>query len=263
MAHMQKLLTTLVTVLALTNYSAMAANIPVDVGSAANGITDLHSATFDGSLSPCGVGSPSYCSFFGGDTPVGRAVAISPNPTGVDNGVPIGISPTPVAGSFLNLALTSGNTVAQIVGDSTISLPPLALTISSSGTTIATISGAGFVIKASGAAAVNGLGQVEFLVDNAPAPAADFSTLSSVVTSCVGPLCTIVPILSLDMARYRLFLDFDPTFTSFTGSFIGAENSGTRITATLNSAAVVPVPAAGWLLGTALGVLGARRRGKR
>ena len=187
-----------------------------------------------------------------------RNIVISPTPTGVNNGVPVGVTPTPAVGSFLNIALTGGNTTAQIIGDSTISLPNLVLTIQ--GTTVVNAAGAGFVIKPSGTAAVNGSGQVEFLVNNAPTLAADFTSLGSAVTSCSGPLCALVPILSLDMVRYRLFLDFDPTFTSFTGNFIGQANSGTTLFATLNSAPPVPVPAAVWFLGSALGLLAGLRR---
>jgi hypothetical protein len=95
-------------------------------------------------------------------------------------------------------------------------------------------------------------------VNNAPGLAADFTTLTDAVTSCTGPLCALIPILSLDMVRYRLFLDFDPTFTSFTGSFIGQTGNNSLVYATLNSA-VVPLPAAGWLLLTAVGGLAARR----
>ena len=118
--------------------------------------------------------------------------------------------------------------------------------------------GAGFVIKPSSTGAINGSGQVEFLVNNAPGLAADFTTLADAVTSCTGPLCALIPILSLDMVRYRLFLDFDPTFTSFTGNFIGQTSNNSLVYATLNSA-VVPLPAAGWLLLTAVGGLAARR----
>ena len=248
--------------LGLAGNVAMAAPFAIDGGDSANGLYDLYSATFDGALSPCGGGSPSYCSFFQGDWPTVRNVAVSPNPTGVDTASPVAIGePHPAGGSFLDIDLTGGNTLAQIVGTSTISLAsPLTLTIN--GTTVVTAAGAGFAILPSAVASINGLGQVEFLVDNAPNLAADFSTLSAAVTSCVGPLCALVGVLSLDMVRYRLFLDFDPTFTSFTGNFIGQANGGTTLFATLNSTSVVPVPAAGYLLGSALGLLGslARRR---
>ena len=245
--------------LALVGSGALAANIAIDTANPANGLTDIYSATFDGALSPCGGGSPSYCSFFGGDAPAGRQIIVSPNPTGVNNGAPIAIgTPHTANGSFLDISLTAGNTIAQIVGTSTISLPNINLTIS--GSTFVAASGAGFAILPSGTAAVNGSGQVEFLVNNAPGLAADFTTLSSAVTSCTGPFCGLIPILSLDMVRYRLFLDFDPTFTSFTGSFIGQTGNNSLIYATLNSAPPIPVPAAVWLMASGLGLLGAMRR---
>ncbi len=245
--------------LTLMGSGAMAAAVAIDAANPANGLTDIYSATFDGALAPCGGGSPSYCSFFGGDAPAGRQIVVSPNPTGVNTGAPIAIGTAhPANGSFLDIALTGGNTIAQIVGTSTISLPNINLTIS--GSTFVAASGAGFAILPSATAAINGLGQVEFLVNNAPGLAADFTTLSSAVTSCTGDLCGLIPILSLDMVRYRLFLDFDPTFTSFTGSFIGQTGNNSLIYATLNSAPPVPVPAAVWLMASGLGVLGAMRR---
>ncbi len=212
----------------------LAAPVPIFTGNAQNGITDLYSATFDGALVPCTGGSPTYCAFFGGDAPATRNIVITPSPTGVNGGVPVGIAPVPAAGSFLNIALTGGNSTAQIIGDSTISLPNLVLTIQ--GTTVVNVANAGFVIKPSGPAAINGLGQVEFLVNNAPGLAADFTTLTDAVTSCTGPLCALVPILSLDMVRYRLFIDYNATFTAFTASFQGQAGSNSLIYATLNSA---------------------------
>mgnify|MGYP001415129824 CR=1 FL=1 len=243
--------------LAFSASGAMATS--VNVVASTNGLYDIFSATFDGALSPCTGSSPSYCSFFGGDAPAGRNIVITPTPTGTNTGAPVSIGTTHTAnGSFLDIALTSGNTVAQVVGTSTISLPPINLTIS--GSTFVAASNAGFAILPSGTAAINGSGQVEFLVNNAPGLAADFTTLADAVTSCTGPFCSLIPILSLDMIRYRLFLDYDPTFTSFTGNFIGQTANNSLVYATLNSAAAVPAPAAGWLLLTAVGGLAARRR---
>lgn len=246
------------TVLAFSASAAMAVPMGLNAADPANGLTDIYSTTFDAAQTPCGGGSPSYCAFFGGDMPLGRAIVHSPNPTGVMSGVPGGIAGSPASGSFLDIDLTAGNTLAQIIGNSTIRLPPTTLVIS--GVSTVTTSGAGFVILPSGVAAVNGLGQVEFLVDNAPFLAADFSTLGAVVTGCVGPHCTLLGGLTLDMVRYRLFLDFDPTFTSFTGSFMGQTANGSIVSATLNA---VPVPAAAWFMASGLGLLaGLRRRVK-
>ncbi|MEZ5566567.1 MAG: hypothetical protein R3F24_14150 [Gammaproteobacteria bacterium] len=244
---------------------ALADLIAIDTSNPANGLTDLYSATFDGGLIPCTAGSSAYCSFFGGDTPAGRAITFSPNATGVINAIPDGFIPAPAAGSFLDIALSNGNSTAQIVGYSTIALPALTLTIAhQAGPTVVNASGVGFVITPSGTASVNPDGQVEFLVDLAPEKAADFSDFSSIIgaTNCTGPLCSLIPLLNFDMVRYRVFLDFDPTFTSFTGSFSGATNSGSRIEATLNSAPPVPVPAAAWLFVSGLGLLGSLARGR-
>lgn len=243
------------TVLAFSASAAMAVPMAVDTTNPANGLTDIYSTTFDGAPTPCGGGSPSYCAFFSGDPTIPRAIVLGTNPSGVNSGVPGGIVGPPAAGSFLDIDLTAGNTLAQIIGASTISLPPTTLIIS--GVTTITTSGAGFVILPSAVASVNGLGQVEFLVNNSPGLAADFSTLGAVVTSCVGPHCALLGSLTLDMVRYRLFLDFDPTFTTYTGSFIGQTANNSMVFATLNS---VPVPAAAWLMASGLGLLGALRR---
>lgn len=247
--------------LALSATGAIAATAQIDLSDPANGLTDIYSATFDGGLVPCSGSSPSYCSFFGGDAPAGRQIVLNPNPSGVANTVPGGIAGAG-AGSFLNLT-PSGNTV-QLTGG-TIAAATVSLTIS--GATAVSPSGvAGFVLDPGlQTATLNADGQAEFLVNMAPGIAADFSTFSSIVLAgdCTGPLCALIPILSLDMNKYRLFVDYDPTFTSFTADFIGQTSNNSLVFATLNSA-VVPLPAAGWLLLTALGGgLVASRRLKR
>lgn len=258
-------------VLALASHAAAAAPMAIDTANLLNGITDIYSATFDGGLSPCTGSSPSYCSFFGGTPGTVRNITVSPTPTGVANGVPGGFASAPAAGSFLDISLGGGNTLVTLAGG-TISFPTLSLTINGSalgaGSAVVVASGAGMVFD-SGVqnAALNGDGQAEFLVNLAPATAVDFSTLSQVVTSCTpsppsATLCGLLPILSLDMVRYRLFLDFDPTFTSFTGEFIDQTSNNSMIFATLDST-VVPVPAAGWLLLPAAGAIAARARRRR
>jgi hypothetical protein len=106
---------------------------------------------------------------------------------------------------------------------------------------------------------VNADGQAEFLVEFGAGIAADFSTFTDIVGpgDCTGSLCALIPILGLDMNRYRLFVDWDPTFTNFTADFIGETANNSLVFTTLNSGGVlVPVPAAVWLFGSALGLLG-------
>lgn len=223
----------------------------------ANGLTDIYSATFDGALVPCSGSSPSYCSFFGGNAPAGRAITLSPNPSGVINAVPGGITGAG-SGSFLNLNINGGN--AELTGG-TIAFGQVTLTIA--GATTVTPSGVPGMVLDPGlqTAALNGNGQAEFLVNLSPAIAADFSTFSTIVGpgDCSGSLCALIGILKLDMIKYRLFVDFDPTFTSFTADFIGQTDNNSLVYATLNSA-VVPVPAAIWLMGSALGMLAGFRK---
>jgi hypothetical protein len=258
----RKLLVVGAGMLAMSAQTATAAVYSIDTANASNGIYDLYSATFDGALSPCGGGSPSYCGFFSGDPPVGRAITISPNPSGVTTGVPVGISPVPTAGSFLDLTLSGGNTSMSIAGG-TIIFPVLSLVIAGAPPTVITATGAGMVFTGLGSpssTSVDGGGVAELLSSAAPSLAVDFSTLSTAVTSCSGPLCALVGILSLDIVRYRLLIDWDPTFTAFTANFIGQTANNSLLYATLNSTAAIPVPAAVWLAGSALGLMGFMRR---
>ncbi len=273
--------------LTLMGSGAMAANVAIDTSNPLNGLTDIYSATFDGGLIACAPGS-TYCTFFGGDPGVTRAIIQTPDPSGVVNNVPGGIgaggipvAPAPVSGSFLDLTLGGGNTTLTLGGGSTITYAPINLCIGAGCTTVnANAVDAGMVFRAPGAAianpltpagggstgatvAVNGLGQAVFQVQGGAAPLVDFSSFATVVTSCTGGACFLVSgnILSLDMVRYVLEIDYDPTFTSFTGNFIGQTANNSLVYATLNSApSVVPVPAAVWLFGSAIGLMGALRR---
>ena len=243
---------------ALTASNAMAATYALDTEDPLNGLTRIYSATFDGPLAPCSGGSPSYCSFFGGDAPLASAIVLTPNPTGVANVVPGGITGAG-SGSFLNLTVNGGN--LELTGG-TVAFPA-GLTLVIAGTTVVNPSGiAGFVIDPGlQTAALNGSGQAEFLVSLAPALAADFSTFSEIVLAgdCTGGLCGLIPILSLDMIRYRLFVDFNDDFTQFTADFIGQTGNNSIVFATLNSA-VIPIPAAAWLMISGLGLLAGLRR---
>ncbi len=217
---------------------AGAAPVPIDTSNTQNGIFDIYSATFDPPLNP--VGDP----FFGGTPPASRALLISPNPTGVANIVPGGFAAPPASGSFLDISLGAGNTQVTLSGG-TIATPVLGIIINQGQATETNIiaTGAGFVFSAAPVTVpVDANGIAVFEVSLAPGLAVDFSTLSTVVTSCtgaggvgVGPLCALVSILTLDMVRYRLTLDFDPTFESFTGDLIGQTANNSMVFGSLES----------------------------
>lgn len=227
------------TILTVAN-QGLADPVAIDTTNVNNGIADLFSATFDGALIPCTGSSPSYCSFFGGDAPAGRQIVVTPTPTGVINGVPLGFSTPPATGSFLNLTRNAGNTLVTLTGGTiTFSAP---LTLSIAGTTTVSASGAGIVFDSEGqVTALNAQGQAEFLVNLSPATAVDFSTFTTITQapngSCTGPLCGLITILSLDMVKYRLFIDYDDTFSTFTAAFIGQTSNNSMLWINLDSAA--------------------------
>ena len=222
----------------------LAVPVAIDTTNASNGITDLYSATFDPPLEACTGSDPSYCAFFLGTPGPTREIVVTPTPTGVANLVPLGITPVPASGSFLDLTLNAGKTQLTLAGG-TVAFPPLTLTIQGTSPTPTAVnaSGAGIVFKTSPqTVAINAAGQAEFLV--APVPigtAVDFSTFSIIVGppngSCAGPQCALIPILTLDAVRFRLFIDYDPTFTTFTASYIGQTQNNSLLYITLNSGA--------------------------
>jgi hypothetical protein len=246
----------LAVVAAATLFGSTANAVALATNSPNNGLTGIFSTTFAGALPACGPSSPSYCSFFGGNPTAGQlaAVSISPNPTGLTTNTPVAILGAG-PGSFLNLSsdgITSTLTGGTVTfGNGSITIVPFATTIG--------VTNAGMVLDAAPqVAAVNPNGTSEFLVNLSPAIAADFSTLAGgAVTSCAGPACAALGGLSLDMVRYRLFVQWDPTFTYFNSTFIGQTGNNAMVYANLNT---VPVPAAVWLMGSALGLLGVARR---
>lgn len=264
----------LVLVLINASSAAVAASIAIDPSNPNNGIFDIYSATFDPPLDPGG-GDP----FFGGMLPATREIAILPNPTGVlaaadtslcvqsfdagDPGAPPVVPPcttlysTP-APSALDLVLSAGNTQLAINGGN-VFLPNFAINIS--GNTDVSTQGASMInfAASAGTVPVDVNGVAVFEIDISPITAVDFATFTEVVTGCAGPLCTLIPILTLDMVRYRLTVDWDPTFTSFNADFTGQTANNSMVFATLDSA-VVPLPGAAYLFVSALGLLGWMRR---
>jgi hypothetical protein len=278
--------------LTLTASGAMATALQL---SAPNGLYRIWSATFDGGvLNPCGGGSSTYCAFFGGDPTASQNVQITPNPSTLVNNVPGGIGPagTPVApvpasGSFLDLTLSAGNTVLTLgdqiaaTGDSAVTYGPANICVAPGNGCAAinaNIVDAGMVFNPTGpvnggALTPGGGGSTGnsvtetsagsrlfvFQVQNAGGVVVDFSRFSQVYTSCTGAFCAAITAdgLNLDMIRYVLEIQYDPTYTTFTGKFIGQTTNSSLVFANLNS---VPVPAAVWLMGSALGLLGWIRR---
>ncbi len=254
MKHGQQFLTLfLAAALIITATTATATDYAIDT-TPPNGLFDIYSATFDPPLTPDG-------SFFGGTPPASRAIVVTPTPTGVEAVAnttickqdfidPKDVPPCPLGTlypvatpSTLDLTLSAGNTQLAIDGGNAF-FPNLSLVISggTANQTDIVAEGASMITFAPspGTVPIDGNGVAVFEIDIAPATAVDFATFTEIVTSCQGPLCALIPILTLDMQRYRLTIDWDPTFTSFTADFIGQTANNSMVFATLNS--VVPVP---------------------
>jgi len=225
-------------VLSVAALSAQAASI-VDAQ-----LVDLYSATFDGALTPdAGL-------FFGGDPSLNpRNIVVTSLGTG--------------SGTIVY----DGTTLSQL----NIVLPQMSLLLNGGQSTETTVltNGVPITLDITTPATDTEAGYAGFQVEGAPAIIADFATFSTIVnagddTMCygaagpgtgAGPLCGLIGILTLDGVRYELegsIAGNDLVLSVQTGN-----NSIYQINLTV---ATVPVPAAVWLFGSALGLLGWMRR---
>ncbi len=223
-------------------------------------IVDLYSATFDGPLNPAS-------NFWGGTTPAGRAIVITP--TGTGSGT-LDVDYDSITGEILQvnsleiflpqMQLTiAGTTVIDVIpGNGAPAANDLAFIRAGNNTGINNTVDVEGPIGSSNAFAATEIGNAAiFRHDDAPnLDAPDFATFNDIVDSCTGGLCSLIGILSLDGVRYEIS----------GGGMIG-NNSFTLTTQTGNNSiyqvdftTVVPVPAAVWLFGSALGLLGWMRR---
>jgi len=251
--------TAVLTVFSMSAF-AFTGNFTIDSAS----IVDLYSATFDGGLIPCngGEADPDECTFFSGNQPAPRAIVVTSAPASNATGT-------------LNVDYDGAGNITQ-VNSMVLNLPDAVLTIS--GTTIVTVTQGNGIPAAndtlfieSGTGAPNGTAdahQVRALAgssaglfehDDAPnLDVPDFATFANIVDSCVGPLCALIPILSLDGIKYRLLGTVNAGgLDSLQLQTQTANNSIYKVDITT---AAVPVPAAVWLFGSALGFLGWMRR---
>jgi hypothetical protein len=223
-------------------------------------IVDLYSATFDGPLTNCAgtEPDPDECTFFGGDQ--------TPNPRNIS----VASAPANTASGTFNVTYDSVTGEISQVNSMVLNLPDAVLTIA--GSTVVTVTQGNGVPTAndtlfieSGTGAPNGTAdadQIRALIgpgtglfehDDSPnLDAPDFATFSDIVDSCVGPNCPLIPLLSLDGVRYRLL----GTTTAAGGSYQLQTQTANNSIYKVNFNTVVPVPAAVWLFGSALGLLG-------
>lgn len=235
-------------------------------------LTRLYSGSFDPACTPNG-GTPGTAGssfFFCGNLP-GTFVTIAPAAGG---GGTIDLKYDDATGEVTEI--TSFDVFAS---DMTITLgAPFA------GTSIGVVQGNGigwpagapgavaddFVRIRAGTAGVNGsadadvnTGSASSFQHQAPgneADATEFAAFTNIVDSCVGSGCALIPALAISARRYELVGLVNGG--AFNGAFRAETSNNSNYLMNFTST-VVPLPAAGWLLLTAVGGLAARQFKKR
>lgn len=245
--------------------------------------TDLFSTTLDNNNNPVlpnptctGLSGNALqeCQFFGGEVPASpRAIIVSDN--GYNAGQQFGtldvqyddatgeitqINNLQIFLQDLTVSIFGGSTVVQIIngngmgvtGCITGTCTPTAVADDQAKILAGLNTGVANTADADQAPAI---GQVSIFqhADAIFFDAPNFSTFEDVTDSCTGSLCNLVGGLTLDADRYRI--DGDLNGTSFTLRSQTSNNSVYTV-----NFSIVPVPAAVWLFGSALGLLGWMRR---
>ena len=276
-------------VLAAASSTASAAIVNGSFGVGASALLDLWSITLDGALVNTGCAAlnaadTQQCTFFGGQAGAGRKVVISHTPAfGPGSGV-LDVQYDNVTGEITqvnSMRINYPNAVLVITGTAfgsgTVTITqgngvpvPFAgnndILFSESGTgTLGRILDPGTSLTALGNGTADAdqgvaIGQTGIFqhADTTREDSPDFSVFTDVVDSCVpvgaSPICFLIPGLRLDGVRYIIEGNI-LTGQNFT---LKAQTSNNSLVT--SSFSIVPVPAAVWLFGSALGLLGAARR---
>lgn len=233
-------------------------------------LTKLYSGSFDPACTPNGGGGPGIA---------GAAFFVCSNLPGSF------VTIAPAAGGGGTIALKYDDTTGEVTEMTSFDVFASDMTITLGlpfpGTTIGVVQGnnigwpAGgpgavaddFVRLKAGTAGVNGsadadlnTGDISSFQHQAPGSQTDatsFVPFTQIVDSCSGPGCALIPALAIDARRYQI------VGTVSGGAFNGAfrAETGNNSNYLMNfTSTVVPVPAAVWLFGSAIGLLGLARR---
>lgn len=235
-------------------------------------LTRLYSGSFDPACTPNG-GTPGTggSSFFFCSNLPGTFVSI-----------------TPAAGGGGSIALKYDDATGQVTEITSFDVFASDMTISLSapfaGTNIGVVQGNGtgwpsgapgavaddFVRIRAGTAGSNGTadadvntGSVSSFQHQAPgieADATQFAAFTNIVDTCAGTGCSLIPALAISARRYELVGAVSGG--TFNAAFRAETSNNSNYLMNLTST-VVPLPAAGWLLLTAVGGLAARQLKKR
>ncbi len=213
--------------MALTAASASAAVVTRTFSINSATITDLFSATFDGALIPCNIGTPpdaQECAFFIGYLPLAREIAVTNIGTGSGTlnvnyedttGEILQVNSLMINAPDLSIVITHLGEVTTLTvtqGNSDPAAYDIPFSQAGMGTSGRDLNGGtlvggdplgkGTVDADQGVA----MGQASIFQhnDSPNIDVPDFAVFNDIIDTCSGPACSLIGILNLDGVKYRL-----------------------------------------------------------